>query len=36
MQKPTGNSSAPISGWPVFTVIVIANQAAMARIAPAI
>ena len=36
MQNPTGNSSAPTSGWPVFTLIVTANQAAKARMAPAI
>src|SRR5690349_19107700 len=36
MQKPTGNSSAPISGTPVLTVMVTANQAASVRIAPAI
>ena len=35
MQKPTGNSSAPTSGWPVLTLIVTANQAASARMAPA-
>ena len=35
MQKPTGNSTAPTSGWPVFTLIVTANQAASARMAPA-
>ena len=35
MQNPTGNSSAPTSGWPVCTLIVIANQAANARMAPA-
>src|SRR5579883_2672296 len=36
MQKPTGNSSAPTSGSLVFTVIVTANAAASARMAPAI
>src|SRR3954449_7386415 len=36
MQNPTGNSSAPTSGWPVFTLIVTANHAASARMAPAI
>ena len=25
MQKPTGNKSAPTSGWPVLTVMVTAN-----------
>ena len=35
MQNPTGNSSAPMIGWPVFTLMVTANQAASARIAPA-
>ena len=35
MQKPTGNSTAPASGWPVCTLIVIANHAANARMAPA-
>ena len=30
MQKPTGNSSAPMSGWPVATLIDTANQAAAA------
>ena len=35
MENPTGNSSAPTSGWPVLTLMVIANQAANARIAPA-
>jgi hypothetical protein len=35
MENPTGNRIAPTSGWPVFTVIVTANQAASARIAPA-
>ena len=34
-QKPTGNSSAPISGLPVWTVTVTANAAASARMAPA-
>jgi hypothetical protein len=33
--KPTGNSTAPSSGWPVWTVTVMANAAASARIAPA-
>ena len=36
MQKPTGNRIAPMIGKPVWTVIVTANQAANARIAPAI
>ncbi len=36
MENPTGNSSAPTIGWPVLTLIVTANQAANARIAPAI
>ena len=36
MENPTGNRSAPTSGWPVLTLIVMANQAANARIAPAI
>ena len=35
MQKPTGNSIAPMSGWPVFTLMVMANHAASARMAPA-
>jgi hypothetical protein len=35
MQNPTGNRTAPMIGWPVFTLIVIANQAANARMAPA-
>ena len=35
MQNPTGNRMAPSSGWPVCTLIVIANQAANARMAPA-
>ena len=35
MQKPTGNSTAPTSGLPVCTVMVTANAAASARIAPA-
>ena len=36
MQKPTGNSSAPMMGCPVLTLIVTANQAANVSIAPAI
>jgi hypothetical protein len=35
MQKPTGNSSAPISGLPVLTVTDTAKAAASARMAPA-
>src|SRR5436190_12889485 len=35
MQNPTGKRSAPTSGCPVLTVIVTANQAASARMAPA-
>ncbi len=35
MQKPTGNNSAPTIGWPVLVLMVTANQAASARIAPA-
>ena len=35
MEKPTGNSMAPTSGWPVCTLIVTANHAASARMAPA-
>ncbi len=35
MENPTGNSSAPTIGWPVLTLIVTANQAASARMAPA-
>ena len=34
--KPIGNSIAPASGWPVFTLMVIAIHAANARMAPAI
>jgi len=35
MENPTGNSSAPTIGWPVLTLIVTANHAASARMAPA-
>ena len=35
MQKPTGNSAAPTIGTPVCTLMVTANAAASARIAPA-
>ena len=35
MTKPTGNSTAPASGWPVWTLIVTAKAAASARVAPA-
>ena len=35
MQNPTGNSTAPSNGELVCTVMVIANTAASARIAPA-
>ena len=34
MMKPTGNSSAPSSGWPVWVETVTAKAAASARIAP--
>src|SRR3569832_327549 len=33
MENPTGNSSAPMIGWPVLTLMVTANYAASARIA---
>ena len=36
MEKPTGKRTAPTIGSPVFTLIVTANQAARARMAPAI
>ncbi|MGY4331157.1 hypothetical protein ACVWWG_005574 [Bradyrhizobium sp. LB7.2] len=36
MMKPTGNSIAPTSGWPVLTLIVMANHAPSVRMAPAI
>ena len=35
MQNPTGNRTAPMIGWPVCTLIVTANHAAKARMAPA-
>ncbi len=35
MTKPTGNNIAPTSGEPVCTVMVTANTAASARMAPA-
>ncbi len=35
MQNPTGNRTAPMIGVPVCTLMVIANQAANARMAPA-